>query len=115
MFAVFLLAIFEDGNAATALYVINNLFFSFSIAINSYFQKKVTPKDIAPSMAVGFTINLIAAVALPVTGGILWTIDWRIPFVVEAVFALCSLVFCTICKSVAEHKQIRIYTLCNIS
>jgi len=32
-------------------------------------------------MSVGFTINHIAAVSLPVLGGYFWMIDYRIPFV----------------------------------
>ena len=49
------------------------------------------PKDIAQSMAVGFTINHIAAVVMPAIGGALWMIDYRIPFVVGSVFSLISL------------------------
>jgi hypothetical protein len=42
-------------------------------------------------MAVGFTINHIAAVFLPALGGMLWMIDYRIPFVGGAMMALVSL------------------------
>jgi hypothetical protein len=42
-------------------------------------------------MAVGFTINHIAAVALPVAGGALWMLDYRIPFLAGAGLSLCSL------------------------
>jgi len=42
-------------------------------------------------MAVGFTINHIAAVFLPALGGVLWMIDYRIPFVGGAMMALVSL------------------------
>ena len=44
------------------------------------------------TMAVGFTINHIAAVVLPVIGGILWMVDYRIPFVVGAAFSIVSLI-----------------------
>ncbi|MCP4024133.1 MAG: hypothetical protein GY729_19985, partial [Desulfobacteraceae bacterium] len=44
-----------------------------------------------PSMAVGFTINHIAAVVLPVIGGFLWMIDYKIPFLGGAFFSLLSL------------------------
>jgi hypothetical protein len=74
-----------------ALYVLDHIFFNFAIAIRTYFQKVADPRDIAPSMAVGFTINHIAAVALPVIGGMLWMVDYRIPFVGGAVLALISL------------------------
>jgi len=74
------------------LYILDHIFFNFAIAIRTYFQKVADPRDIAPSMAVGFTINHIAAVVLPVVGGILWMVDYRIPFVVGAAFSMVSLI-----------------------
>ena len=73
------------------LYILDHIFFNFSIAIRTYFQKVGDPRDIAPSMAVGFTINHIAAVFLPAIGGFLWVMDYRIPFFGGAVMALISL------------------------
>lgn len=73
------------------LYVLDHVFFNFSIAIRTYFQKIGDPRDIAPSMAVGFAINHIAAVFLPAIGGLLWMIDYRIPFIGGAAMSLVSL------------------------
>ena len=73
------------------LYILDHIFFNFAIAIRTYFQKVADPRDIAPSMAVGFTINHIAAVLLPAVGGFLWMIDYRIPFVGGAALSLISL------------------------
>ena len=77
---------------AAGLYILDNLLFNFSMAIKTYFQKVADQHDIAPSMAVGFTINHIAAVILPIIGGILWIVDYRIPFVAGAVLSGVSLV-----------------------
>lgn len=77
---------------AAGLYVLDNLLFNFSMAIRTFFQKIADRKDIAPSMAVGFTINHIAAVVLPVIGGFLWIVDYRIPFLVASGLSLVSLV-----------------------
>jgi hypothetical protein len=74
------------------LYVLDHIFFNFAIAIRTYFQKVGDPEDIAPSMAVGFTINHIAAVVLPAVGGLLWVIDYRIPFVCGAFLSMISLI-----------------------
>jgi len=74
------------------LYILDHIFFNFAIAIRTYFQKVGDPRDIAPSMAVGFTINHIAAVFLPAIGGLLWMVDYRIPFVGGAAMALISLI-----------------------
>jgi hypothetical protein len=73
------------------LYILDHIFFNFAIAIRTYFQKVADPRDIAPSMAVGFTINHIAAVFLPALGGLLWVVDYRIPFFGGAAMALISL------------------------
>jgi len=74
------------------LYIIDHIVFNFAIAIKTYFQKVGDPRDIAPSMAVGFTINHIAAVVIPAIGGILWMIDYRIPFLAAAGMSLISLI-----------------------
>ena len=65
---------------AALLYVIDQLLFGFTISIRTFFQKIADQEDIAPSMALGVTINHIAAVAVPFVGGMLWMIDYRIPF-----------------------------------
>ncbi|MCJ7488636.1 MAG: MFS transporter [Thermoplasmata archaeon] len=75
------------------LYVADHIFFNFAVAIRTFFQKIGDPRDVAPSMAVGFTINHIGAVVFPVVGGLLWAVDYRIPFVAGAVLAVTSLVF----------------------
>ena len=86
-------ALFDDSRVVVALYIFDHVFFSAAMAINTFFQKTGRPEDIAPSMAVGFTINHISAVIIPVIGGLLWMVDWRIPFVAGAVIALISLGF----------------------
>lgn len=86
-------ALIENRWVVGGLYIIDSLFFSFAIAINSFFRKMADPPDIAPSMAVGFTINHITAVVLPVIGGILWTFNWRLPFIGGVIIACCSLFF----------------------
>ena len=84
-------AMVESKILLGVLYILDHVFFNFAIAIRTYFQKVGDPKDIAPSMAVGFTINHIAAVFLPAIGGALWMIDYRIPFVAGACMSLVSL------------------------
>jgi len=73
------------------LYILDHIFFNFAIAIRTFFQKIGDPADIAPSMAVGFTINHIAAVILPAAGGLLWMVDYRVPFIFGAFLSLISL------------------------
>lgn len=86
-------AFIEDRWIVAVLYILDHIFFNFSIGIKTYFQKHADPKDIAPSMAVGFTINHIAAVVIPVVGGILWLVNWQIPFIVGIGLSCLSLLF----------------------
>ncbi len=84
-------AVVASKPVAASLYILDHVFFNFAIGISTFFQKIGDPKDIASTMAVGFTINHIAAVFLPVLGGFLWMVDYRIPFVAGAGMALVSL------------------------
>ena len=84
-------ALTDSKLVVAVLYILDHIFFNFSIAIKTYFQKVGDPKDAAPSMAVGFTINHIAAVVLPALGGLLWVVNYRIPFFAGAVMSLISL------------------------
>ncbi len=74
------------------LYILDHIFFNFSIGIKTYFQKMADPKDIAPSMAVSFTINHLTAVFFPFLGGVLWLIDFKIPFLIGAALSVVSLI-----------------------
>jgi len=85
-------AVVDSKLVVAFLYIIDHIFFNFAIAIRTFFQKIASPEDIAPSMAVGFTINHIAAVVLPVIGGLLWIVDYRIPFLAGALMSLVSLI-----------------------
>ncbi len=85
-------AFVENSTIAAGLYVIDHLFFALAIAIKTYFQKIAEPEDIAASAAVSFTINHIAAVAIPALLGILWLYSNIAVFMIGAGFALCSLV-----------------------
>jgi len=90
---IFIAYAFVDSKMLVAvLYIFDHIFFNFAIAIRTFFQKIGDPQDIAPSMAVGFTINHIGAVVFPVMGGIMWMIDYRIPFVIGSGLSLISLI-----------------------
>ncbi|WP_252381111.1 MFS transporter [Desulfovulcanus ferrireducens] len=97
---IFLTYAFTESKwVAGIMYILDFIFFNFSIAIKSYFQKIAHPKDIGPSMAVGFTINHIVAVIVPVVGGILWMTDYRIPFFMGAGMSIVSLILVQFIKN----------------
>ena len=73
---------------AGALYIADQMFFALSFALRTYFQKIADPADIAPTAAVSFTINHIAAVFLPAAMGYLWATSPDYVFLLGAGMAL---------------------------
>jgi predicted MFS family arabinose efflux permease len=56
------------------LFVLDNIFFGFSLAVDSYFQKIArSPEEITSNVSMAQTINHISALVVPILGGILWT------------------------------------------
>ena len=74
-----------------ALYVIDHLLFALAFALKTYFQKIADPQDIAPTAAVAFTINHIAAVFLPASLGYLWIVAPDGVYILAASMAFISL------------------------
>ena len=97
-------AVIENKMGIAILYILDHIFFNFAIAIRTYFQKIGAPDDVASSMAVGFTINHISAVALPAIGGLIWMIDYRLVFLAGAAMSLISLLACQMIR-IENHPQ----------
>lgn len=76
---------------AAALYVLDHLLFALAFALKTYFQKISDPQDIAPTAAVAFTINHIAAVFLPASLGYLWIVAPDGVYILAASMAFISL------------------------
>ncbi|MCE0507049.1 MFS transporter [Roseivivax sp. GX 12232] len=76
---------------AAVLYVVDHIFFALALALKTYFQKIADPGDIAPTAAVAFTINHIAAVFLPALLGYLWLVSPEAVFTLAAGMAVTSL------------------------
>jgi len=76
---------------AATLYVVDHVLFSLALALKTYFQKIADPGDIAPTAAVAFTINHIAAVFLPALLGYLWLVSPAAVFGTAAGMASVSL------------------------
>lgn len=86
------LYVFDWGvGLAATLYVANHIFFALALAIKTYFQKIAAPEDIAPTAAVAFTINHIAAVFLPAGLGYLWLSSPTSVFIAASGMAIVSL------------------------
>ncbi|OZB15424.1 MAG: hypothetical protein B7X55_09645, partial [Rhodobacterales bacterium 34-62-10] len=84
------------------LYVMDHVFFAMALALKTYFQKIADPRDIAPTAAVAFTINHIAAVFLPASLGYLWLVSPSSVFVLAAAMAGVSF---TLAMLIPRHPE----------
>src|SRR5205823_7800782 len=73
------------------LYCVDNAFFAFSLGINSYLGRIAPPEDVTPSLVMGSTVNHIAAVGVPVVGGLLLsTVGYQVTFLAGAATCVLS-------------------------
>ena len=78
-----------------ALYVLDNVLFVLALALPSYLNRVAEPDDRRQCLAMGVTMNHIAAVLMPLVGGMLWQrYGYQIPFYCGAAVALLSLMVC---------------------
>jgi hypothetical protein len=84
-------AMTDSAALAAALFIIDGIFFTLILAQKTYFQKIGDPADMAATAATAFTINHIAAVAIPVTFGMIGTVDYAMIFWLGAGIATVSL------------------------
>ncbi len=75
------------------LFITDHILFGFSIALQSYFQKiALGPEEITPNISLGQTINHIAAVVVPVVGGLVWeAVGAQYTFLAGVLIAVTSL------------------------
>ncbi len=86
-------ALVDNAWIAAVLYMLDNAFFSMSIAHRTYFQKIGDPQDMAPTAGVAFSINHIAAVFIPIPLGLLWDIHYTWVFWIGTAIAAVGLLF----------------------
>jgi MFS family permease len=74
------------------VYCIDNMLFGFSAAITTYLGKIAPREELTPSLAMGSTANHIAAVGVPVLGGIVWEhFGYQVTFFVGAGTCIASI------------------------
>lgn len=98
---------------ASILYVVDHMLFALALALKTYFQKIADPQDIAPTAAVAFTINHIAAVFLPAALGYLWLVSPSAVFSVAAAMAIISLLLSLLIPRHPEKGNETIFTSMN--
>jgi len=54
------------------LYVVDSAFFVFAMALTTYVNKIAPPAERTPTLSMGVAFNHVAAVIMPLVGGLLW-------------------------------------------
>ncbi len=91
--------------ALFALYIMDGIVFTLSIAVTTYMDRIAEPQDVMPTLSMGVTANHLAAIVIPVTGGLLWaTYGYQLFFVAGAVIVTISL---AIAQLVPGRKLVR--------
>ena len=103
-------AIAESAVLASALYIIDHVFFAMAIALQSYFKKIADPADMASTAGVAFSINHIAAVLLPFLLGMLWIVSPAMVFIVGAIIAVASLVLAQMIPGAPERGMETVFS-----
>lgn len=83
-------ALIDNTATAVTCYIIYSLIFPLSAMGASVYLRKIAPsRDVAPSLAMGITMQHAAAIVVPVvTGFVLNFVGYQIPFLVASGFAL---------------------------
>jgi len=75
-----------------ALFVVDGAFFVMSMALTTYVGKIAPPEERTPTLSLGVAMNHVAAVSMPLLGGILWThVGYQWTFAAGALAAAASI------------------------
>jgi MFS family permease len=85
-------ATFRSIGVLFTLFVVDNVLFTFGVGFTTFLHRIVRPSELTPSLAMGTTMNHIAAVVIPVSGALLWqaTGNYQWPFIVGALISALS-------------------------
>ena len=92
-FVFFGYAVITHRPTLYVLFCIDNLIFFGGIALTTYLHKIAPEQDLKPSLAMGITMNHVAAVAAPLLGGLAWRyFGYEVIFFAGAILAVISLI-----------------------
>jgi predicted MFS family arabinose efflux permease len=86
------------------VYCIDNVLFGCSTAIPTYLGKIAPRNEMTPTLAMGSTANHVAAVSVPVLGGIVWDhIGYQVTFFAGAATCIISVLVALSIRVPAHH------------
>ena len=85
-------AVLRERWALYAIFVIDSAFFVFAMALTTYVGRIAPPSEYTATLSMGVAMNHIAAVSMPIVGGLLWkTVGHKWTFLVGAAVAALSI------------------------
>jgi predicted MFS family arabinose efflux permease len=102
LIAIFLGYAYLESLAVLAVFfVLDHLLFGFNLALESYFQRiAISPEEVTSNMSMGQTINHVAALFVPVAGGLIWeAYGSEATFLAGTAIVVVSLVFTQFIRS----------------
>jgi len=100
----------ESAWFASALYILDHIFFALAIALKSYLKKIADPADMAATAGVSFSINHIAAVVLPFALGLVWVVSPPLVFILGALIAAASLLLSQMMPGAPERGMEAVFS-----
>ena len=100
----------ESAWFASALYILDHVFFAMAIALKSYLKKIADPADMAATAGVSFSINHIAAVILPFALGLVWIVSPPLVFIIGALIAAASLLLSQMMPGAPERGMETVFS-----
>jgi len=93
LIAVFLgYALTRQVHVLWVLYCVDNLLYLSTYSLTTYLNRIASREDLTPSLSMGVTTNHLAAVVVPITGGLIWkAVGYQVPFFGGAVVVAASL------------------------
>ena len=99
-------AMVQHAMVLYVLYCVDNLFYISADCMTIYLHKIAAPEDLMPTLSVGVTLNHVAAVVVPLVGGLLWArFGYPVAFIGGAILVTISLILTSV--KLPAHKIVR--------
>ncbi len=87
-------------------FILDSVLFGSSVALNSFIRKIAPKQDLTSALSIGLTMNHIAAVVIPIAGGVMWdTLGFRNTFLMGAVIVLADAIFSLFVKPPKSRRK----------
>jgi MFS family permease len=93
LIAVFLgYALIPNLYVLYVLFVVDGVVWTLAMALTTYVNRIAPPSEHTPTLSMGVAMNHVAAVTMPLAGGVLWKYDYQWTFALGVLAAAISIV-----------------------